>query len=90
MTDHAARIAAIACQALAAEPAASARIEAALRRELGGQQFRIAERPPVTLAAIDAGLRERKPMRVIAAELGVCRQTLYRHLGRKSRRPAEK
>lgn len=90
MTDHAARIAAIACQALAADPAAGRQIEAALRRELGGQQVRIAERPPITLDAINAGLRERKPVRVIAAELGVCRATLYRYLAkpRKSQAPA--
>jgi DNA invertase Pin-like site-specific DNA recombinase len=90
MTDHAARIAAIACQALAADQNASARVEAALRRELGGQQVRIAERPPITVEAINAGLRERKPVRVIAAELGVSRATLYRHLGKPRKSQAVK
>lgn len=86
MTDHAARIAAIACQALDADSAAGRQIEDALRRELGGQHVRISERAPITLDAINAGLRERKPIRVIAAELGVNRATLYRHLKAKTRK----
>ena len=90
MIDDAARIAAIACQALAADPGSSQAVEAALRRELGGQRVRIEPRAPVTIEAIDAGLRAGKVVRVIARDLGVSRSTLYRHIdrARKSRRAA--
>lgn len=86
MNDTAARIAAIVCQELDAGPAELARVEHALRRELGGQQVRIAERPPITLEAINEGLRQRKSVRVIAAEAGVDRSTIYRHLGRRPKK----
>lgn len=59
-----------------------ARIEAEIRRRFGGEQVRIAERPPLTLERIDAALRERKPVRVVASELGVSRATIYRYLGK--------
>lgn len=93
MTDYTARIAAIVCQALAADPRAVPRAEAALRRELGGRQVRIAERPappPITVDAINAGLRQRKPVAAIAQEMGCSRATIYRHLarpGKKSQAP---
>jgi DNA invertase Pin-like site-specific DNA recombinase len=90
MTDYAARIAAIACQALAADPSARENVEAALRRELGGKQVRIAERAPITVEVINAGLRARKPVAVIAQELGCSRATLYRHLGRPRKSQASK
>ena len=57
------------------------RLDAALRARYGGEAVRIAERPPVTLGEIDAGLRERKPVRVIAEEVGLSRATIYRMLG---------
>lgn len=83
MTDFAAKLAAVATQALAADPAAAQRVETAIRREFGGQQFRVSSRPPVTLDAIDQGLFARKSVSTIAGELGVSRSTLYRHLGKR-------
>lgn len=93
MTDNAARIAMIACQALSVDMAAASQVEDAIRRELGGKRVQIAERPPlaqpptVTLAQINEGLHARKPISVIAAEMGVHRATLYRHLKTKKSRP---
>lgn len=60
--------------------------EALLRRELGGQQLRIEERPPLDMSKVDALLRQRVPVREIADGLGVHRATIYRHLTPKSRR----
>lgn len=72
------------------DESASAKLEAEIRGRFGGQQVRIAERPPVTVERIDAILRQRKPVREVAAELGVSRATIYRHLGqsKKSQRGA--
>lgn len=61
-------------------PQDAARIEAALRQRFGGSVVHIAERPPVTVADIDAGLRNRKPVALIAKETGVSRATIYRML----------
>lgn len=63
--------------------AAIARVEAALRNEFGGSAVRIEARAPVTLEQIDAGLRQRKPVAVIAEEVGLSRATIYRMLGKK-------
>lgn len=82
--DWAAKIAALAASQAGA-PDAAPRIEAALRAELGGQRVRIEARPPVTIEAIDAGLRSGLPVSRIAQQLGVHRATLYKHIG-KSRR----
>lgn len=64
---------------------ALSRADQAIRREFGGTAMRIQPRAPVTVAQIDAGLRQRKPVAVIAAEVGLSRATIYRMLGRKNR-----
>lgn len=87
MDDWAAKIAALAAGA-AGTPDAAATIAARLRAELGGQRVRIEARPPVTLERIDAGLRSGKTVARIAADMGVHRETVYRHLRRKSPRRA--
>jgi DNA invertase Pin-like site-specific DNA recombinase len=83
MTDAVHRILDIVGTATGLDPQALAAAEQKLRHELGGQQLRIAERPPITLERINAGLRARLPVVEIAAGLGVSRATIYRHLGRK-------
>ena len=65
-----------------ADPAALLRADQAIRREFGGYALRIQPRAPVTLEQIDAGLRQRKPVAVIASEVGLSRATIYRMLGR--------
>ena len=67
-------------------PAALSRADQAIRREFGGTAVRIQPRAPVTLEQIDAGLRLRKPVAMIAAEVGLSRATVYRMLGRKNRK----
>lgn len=59
---------------------ALSRVDQAIRRELGGTAMRIQPRAPVTLEQIDAGLRQRKPVAVIASEVGLSRATVYRML----------
>lgn len=58
-------------------------MEARLRHAHGGRTVKIAERAPVTLAYIDAQLRERKTVRMIAGDAGVSRATIYRIIGAK-------
>lgn len=58
-------------------------LETELRARFGGQQVRIEPVPPrqpVQIDDIDARLRQRMPVRVIAADLGVSRATIYRML----------
>lgn len=59
------------------------RADQAIRREFGGTAVRIHPRAPVTLEQIDAGLRQRKPVAMIAFEVGLSRATVYRMLGQK-------
>lgn len=61
---------------------ALSRADQAIRREFGGTAMRIQPRAPVTMEQIDAGLRLRKPVAMIAAEAGLSRATIYRMLGR--------
>lgn len=61
---------------------ALSRADQAIRREFGGTAVRIQPRAPVTIDQIDAGLRQRKPVAVIAAEFGLSRATIYRMLGK--------
>ena len=82
--DFAAEFVALAREVAEIDASASVRIEAELRRRYGGEQVRIAERAPLTLSVIDGLLRERKPVRQVANELGVSRATIYRHIGRKN------
>jgi hypothetical protein len=56
------------------------RFEKALRERFGGETARIFPRPALTLDRINAELRNRKPVAVIAAESGVSRATIYRYL----------
>lgn len=63
---------------------ALSRADQAIRREFGGTAMRIQPRAPVTLEQIDAGLRQRKPVAAIAAEVGLSRATIYRMLGKSS------
>lgn len=68
-----------------------ARADSAIRSELGGQAVRIQYRAPVTIEDIDDRLRQRKPVALIAVEVGLSRATVYRMLGKrtkKSRTPA--
>lgn len=59
-------------------------IDARIRAEHGGRTVRIAERAPVTAEFVDARLRERKTVRMIAGEVGVSRTTIYRLIGSNS------
>lgn len=61
---------------------ALSRADQAIRRELGGTAMRIQPRAPVSLEQIDAGLRQRKPVAIIASEVGLSRATVYRMLGK--------
>lgn len=61
---------------------ALSRADQAIRREFGGTAMRIQPRAPVTIDQIDAGLRLRKPVAMIAAEVGLSRATIYRMLGK--------
>ena len=65
---------------------ALSRADQAIRRELGGTAMRIQPRAPVSLEQIDAGLRQRKPVAVIASEVGLSRATVYRMLGKGRRK----
>lgn len=65
---------------------ALSRADQAIRRELGGTELRIQPRAPVSLEQIDAGLRQRKPVSVIASEVGLSRATVYRMLGKGRRK----
>ena len=60
------------------------RVEREVRQRWGDQSVRVRARAPVTVDVIEAGLRERKPVRLIAAEQEVSRQTVYRMLKLKS------
>lgn len=64
------------------DASALSRADQAIRREFGGTAVRIQPRAPVTLEQIDAGLRQRKPVAMIAAEVGLSRATIYRMLGK--------
>ena len=65
------------------DPVALSRADTAIRREFGGSALRIQERATVTLDDIDARLRARKPVAVIAHEVGLSRATVYRMLGKR-------
>lgn len=88
--DFAAEFVALAREVADVSPDAGARLEAELRARYAGSQVRIAERPPLTLDAIDGLLRQRKPVRAVAVELGVSRATIYRMIGngRRKSQPA--
>lgn len=64
-------------------PESLQRIERTLRAEYGGQEVSISRRAPISLESIDQRLRQRMPVVAIAADLGVGRATIYRHLKRK-------
>lgn len=74
------RIVALVTQVAEVPPEAQRRIEAALRRDFGGQNVRIDREPPITRERVNAELRQGKAVAVIAQELGVCRNTIYRRL----------
>lgn len=88
--DFVSELVALAGEVAGVDASAAARLDAELRGRFGGKQVRIAERPPLTVERIDAELRQRKPVRQVAADLGVSRATIYRYLGKpkKSRAPA--
>lgn len=84
--DFAQQFAALAAEVAGMDAAAARRIEAALREQHGGRSVRILPEPvraAPTRADVDAGLRQGKPVRVIAQEFGVHRATLYRLLKRR-------
>lgn len=62
--------------------AALSRADQAIRREFGGKAMRIQPRAPLTIEQIDAELRQRKTVAVIADEVGISRSTIYRMLER--------
>jgi hypothetical protein len=66
--------------------AALARADTAIRREFGGVALRIQPKAPVTIDDIDVKLRARKPVAIIAHEVGLSRATIYRMLSRKAKR----
>ena len=78
--DFATEFVALAREVAAVSPDAGARLESELRQRYAGEPIRIAERPPVTPERVDELLRQRKPVRVVAADLGVSRATIYRLL----------
>ena len=78
--DCTAEIAALVVQVAGMPPEAGQRIEAALRRDFGGRDVRIERVPPITRELVNAELRQGKGVAVIAQELGVCRNTIYRRL----------
>lgn len=65
------------------DAAALSRADQAIRREFGGAAMRIQQKAPVTIQDIDMRLRARKPVAVIAHEVGLSRATVYRMLSRK-------
>lgn len=66
------------------DPASAAKVEVELRRRYGGKMIQIERRPIVTLDDVNSALRQKKPVRLIAAETGLSRSTIYRMLGSKS------
>lgn len=60
------------------------KIEREIRLRFAGEKVSIARRAPIDAAFIDSQIRERKSVRVIAAENGVSRSTIYRVLERES------
>lgn len=62
------------------EADAADRLEVQIRARWADQAVRIRAVRPVTLDDINAALRQRKPVREIADELGMSRATIYRRL----------
>ena len=67
-------------------PEALARADQAIRREFGGEALRIQPKAPVTMGDIDMRLRQRKPVALIASEMGISRATIYRMLGKSKKK----
>lgn len=65
------------------DPNAAHKLAAELRQTYGGQKVTILPREPITVAVIDAALRQGKQVRAIAHEMGCSRATIYRHLNAK-------
>lgn len=86
--DHASELVRVVASVVSLDPDAAARAEEAVRARFGGQKVRIEPRAPVTVEMIDAGLRQRLPVREIAGNLGVSRATIYRILGKSRRKGA--
>ena len=82
-SDIVAEFVALAREVAGVDPQAAKRLSAGLRHAYGGQKVIILPREPITLEQIDVGLRQGKPVRTIAGELGCSRATIYRHLSAK-------
>lgn len=80
----------IVCAVAAVEPDAVSRADVAIRAEFGGRSVKISERAPVTLEQIDAGLRQRKTVAVMASEFGISRASIYRILGQRRMKVSRK
>lgn len=76
----------VVCSVARIDAQAVSRVDQAIRQEFGGCALRISSRPPVTIDQIDAGLRQRKSVALIATEAGLSRSTIYRMLGKRTRR----
>jgi len=72
------------------DAAALLKADTAIRREFAGAALRIQPRAPVTIEDIDTRLRARKPVAVIACEVGLSRATVYRMLGKSRSKKAAK
>lgn len=70
------------------DASAISRADQAIRREFAGTALRIQPKAPVTIDDIDAKLRARKPVAVIAHEVGLSRATIYRMLGKSRKNKA--
>lgn len=82
-SDIVAEFIALARDVAGVDPQAAKRLGDGIRHAYGGQKVIILPREPITLEQIDGGLRQGKPVRLIATELGCSRATIYRHLGAK-------
>lgn len=82
--DFVREVVAIARETTGLDSKALAKLEDQIRCQFAGETVRIAPRPPVTYEDIDAGLRQRKSVRVMSSEFGISRSTIYRMLESKS------
>lgn len=71
---------AVARETLVIAPHEAEKLDFAVRSRFAGASYLVTDVPPVTVDDINEQLRMRAPVRLIAANLGVSRATIYRRL----------
>lgn len=80
-TDFTCEIVGLMREVCGVDTVSASRVESELRKRYGGRAVHIERQPVVTIDEVNSALRERKPVRLIAAETGLSRSTIYRMLG---------